>query len=75
MTKLVWDAVGSRLYETGVENCALYRLGTGDNAGKYVDGVAWNGITSIAQNRTGADANDIYADDIKYLTLRGTEKE
>lgn len=75
MTKLVWDAIGDRLYETGVENCALYRLGTGTDLGKYVDGVAWNGITSIAQNRTGADANDVYADDIKYLTLRGVEKE
>ena len=75
MSKLVWDAVGEKLYETGIHGCALYQLGTGNDAGKYINGVAWNGITSIAQNRTGADANDIYADDIKYLTLRGVEKE
>ena len=72
MSKLVWDAVGQHLYETGVSNCALYLP---DNTGAYTTGVAWNGITSIAQNRTGADANDIYADDIKYLTLRAIEKE
>lgn len=72
MSRLVWDAIGTRLYETGVRNCVLYRQ---NSNGAYPEGVAWNGITSIAQNRTGADANDIFADDIKYLSLRAIEKE
>lgn len=72
MTRLVWDEVGKREYETGVRQCVLYR----QNAqGAYATGVAWNGITSISQNPTGADSNPIYADDIKYLDLRAIEEE
>lgn len=72
MTKLQWDTAGTRLYETGVSNVVLY---TQDTQGAYTKGVAWNGITSISQNPTGADANPIYADNIKYLDLRGAEEE
>jgi hypothetical protein len=72
MTKLKWDQVGERLYETGVRNCVLYQQAA---AGTYPKGVAWNGITGITQSPTGADANPLYADDIKYLNLRAVEEE
>lgn len=72
MTKLKWDQVGERYYETGVRNCVLYPQ---SSAGTYPTGVAWNGISSITQSPTGADANAIYADDIKYLNLRAVEEE
>ena len=72
MAKLVWDQVGERLYETGVKNVVLYRQTT---AGVYGTGVAWNGVTSISQNPTGADSNPVYADDIKYLDIRSVEEE
>jgi hypothetical protein len=72
MAKLVWDQVGERLYETGVKNVVLYRQTA---AGVYGTGVAWNGVTSISQNPTGADSNPIYADDIKYLDIRSVEEE
>lgn len=71
MAKLVFDATGEHLYETGVKNCVLYPQ---DANGAYPLGVAWNGITAVTESPSGADPNDLYADDIKYLTLRGTEE-
>lgn len=70
MAKIKWDNIGARIYETGVRNCALY-VRKAD--GTYETGVAWNGITTITESPEGAEANDIYADDIKYLTLRSAE--
>lgn len=70
MSKIVWDEVGKRYYETGVKNGVLYPQ---DSTGAYPKGVAWNGLTAVNENPSGADANDIYADDDLYLTLRGKE--
>lgn len=70
MSKIVWDEVGSRLYETGVDHAVLYPQ---DATGTYPKGVAWNGITAINESPSGADATDIYADNIKYLSLRSAE--
>ena len=68
--KLVWDATGERLYETGVKQCALYV----QEAGAYPKGVAWNGITAVTESPSGAEATALYADDIKYLNLMSTEE-
>lgn len=71
MSKLVWDQFGKRLYETGVDHGVLYPIQTG---GVYPKGVAWNGLTAVTENPSGADVNDIYADNMKYLGLVGAEK-
>lgn len=71
MAKLVWDADGSRLYETGTRNGVLYPK-TGTN-GKYDTGVAWNGLTAVTENPSGAEETALYADDIKYLSLYSKE--
>ena len=70
MAKLVWDQVGEKTYETGTKMGVLYPQAAG---GTYPLGVAWNGLTSVSESPDGGDANDIYADDIKYLVLRGVE--
>ena len=70
MSKLVWDQVGEKTYETGTKQGVLYLQATD---GSYPTGVAWNGLTSVSESPDGGDANDIYADDIKYLSLRGVE--
>lgn len=71
MSKLVWDATGERLYETGVKQGVLYVQQTG---GIYPKGVAWNGLTTVTESPSGAEATALYADDIKYLNLMSTEE-
>ena len=71
MSKLVWDQSGKRLYETGVDHGVLYPIQTG---GVYSKGVAWNALTAVTESPSGADVNDIYADNMKYLGLVGAEK-
>lgn len=68
---LVWDAAGERLYETGVKKGVLYVQG---DDGKYLKGVAWNGLTGVTESPSGAEANAIYADDMKYLNLYSAEE-
>lgn len=70
MAELVWDEVGMRTYETGVDHGVLY---IPDSQGEYLDGVAWNGLTTITEKPTGAGANAHYADNIKYLNLLAAE--
>ena len=46
MSKLIWDKVGERLYETGVDHGVLYPIQTG---GQYNKGVAWNGLSAVTE--------------------------
>lgn len=71
MARLEWDKDGERLYETGVQNCVLYPKAT---TGTYNKGVAWNGITAVNETPSGAEATALYADNIKYLTLKSVEE-
>lgn len=68
--KIKWDETGKRFYETGVDHTVLYPI---SNDGKYNKGVAWNGVTAITETPSGADPNNLYADNIKYLVLVGAE--
>lgn len=70
MPKLVWDADAQRLYETGVSKGVLYPR---DDEGAYPKGVAWNGLTGVTESPSGAEPTDLYADNIKYLTMRSAE--
>ena len=69
--KLVWDQVGERLYETGTKKGVLF---VQNNDGSYAKGVAWNGLTAVTESPSGAEATDLYADDMKYLSLRSAEE-
>jgi hypothetical protein len=71
MAKLVWDKTGEKFYETGVKNGVLYVM---DATGAYPKGVVWNGLISITESPSGAEATPIYADDIKYLNLMSVEE-
>lgn len=71
MAKLVWDAIGEKKFETGIDHVVLYLL---NDQGEYTPGVAWNGITSIAETPEGAEPESQYADNIKYLTLVSAEE-
>lgn len=71
MAVLEWDAVGNRKYETGVDRGVLY---IPDGSGVYNDGVSWNGLVSVSEAPTGAEANAQYADNVKYLNLYSAEE-
>lgn len=71
MARLTWDNTGERLYETGVRNGVLYVV---DAQGTYSSGVAWNGLISVTESPSGAEATALYADDIKYLNLISAEE-
>jgi len=71
MARLTWDNTGERLYETGVDHGVLY---IPDGNGDYTDGVAWNGLTTVTESPSGAEATALYADNIKYLELRSAEE-
>ena len=71
MSKLEWDKKTERLYETGVKQGVLY-VQKAD--GTYDNGVAWNGLTAVTENPSGAESNPLYADDIKYIDLRSAEE-
>ena len=70
MSALVWDATGSRYYETGVNHGVLYPQ---NSDGTYANGVAWNGLTGVTESPGGAEPNDLYADNIKYASIRSSE--
>ena len=70
MAKLIFDEVGKRFYETGVSKGVLF---VQNEAGAYPTGVAWNGLTAVNESPSGAEANDQFADNMKYLSLTGAE--
>ena len=70
MSKIVWDEIGKRLAETGIDNGVLYPFA----AGAYAKGVAWNGLTSVNEAPTGAEASPFYADNQKYLEIMSEEE-
>ena len=47
MAAIIWDKIGERYYETGVDRGVLYTYDNEANA--YEEGVAWNGLTTRQQ--------------------------
>lgn len=56
MSKIVWDDINSRTYEAGVDRGVLY-INYGD---EYVDGVAWNGLTSVDAKSAREQVTPLY---------------
>jgi len=72
MTQLLsWDDVGERKYETGIDHGILF---VRDEEGEYTGGVVWNGLISVTEKPTGAEATPMYADNIKYLNILSAEE-
>lgn len=69
MSKLEWDKTGERLYQLGVDHGVVFPM----VKGKYSTGAPWNGLTAVNESPDGADPNDIYADNIKYASIRSVE--
>lgn len=76
MAKLEFDAVGKHYYETGVSKGVLFVKADANELGAvngYREGVAWNGLTAVTESPEGAEETVLYADNIKYLSLRSAE--
>lgn len=71
MTRILWDQIGERQYETGVDHGVLYRI---SNLGVYDTGYAWNGLTTVTESPSGAESNPQYADNIKYVDILSAEQ-
>lgn len=70
MAKMKWDQIGEKLYETGIEQVALFP----QSEGAYDKGVAWNGVTALNLTPSGAEPSPLYANNRKYLTLMSVEE-
>lgn len=71
MAKLAWDEISKKLYETGVKMGVLY---VRNSAGLYPKGVAWSGLTAVTESPSGAEPSPMYADDIKYGSIKSAEE-
>ena len=71
MAKLVWNEAGKRLYETGVDRGVLY---VSNGSGRYKKGVVWNGLVSVNESPSGAEATPLYAGNVKYVELMSNEE-
>lgn len=70
MSKLIWDKLGERIAETGVDQGVLYPFANDE----FGDGVAWNGLISVNEAPTGGEPNPFYADNQKYLEIMSEEE-
>lgn len=70
MSKIVWDDVGKRYYESGVDHAVLYP----QEQGKYPKGAPWNGVTAVTNSPSGAEVTPLWADNIKYATMQSAEE-
>lgn len=66
MTKVVWDAVGERRFESGLDRGVLY---VQDGA----SGVPWNGLISVDEKSSGGEVQSFYFDGDKYLDVVANE--
>ena len=71
MTKITWDGLGEKIFESGVDHGVLYPA---DATGKYPVGYAWNGLTSVTESPSGAEPNKQYADNQVYVNMLSAEE-
>lgn len=72
MAALEWDKVGEHFYQTGDDRAVVYPYNSNSKA--YDAGYAWSGITGVTESPSGAEETALYADNIKYLSLRSAEE-
>jgi hypothetical protein len=65
MTKLIWDAIDTRRYESGVDRGVLYPMSGG--------GFVWNGLISVAEAYDGGDLSTYAADGTSFLAKVSTK--
>lgn len=70
MSKIVWNELANRVFETGVSKGVLYP----QVSGAYPKGVAWDGLTGVTESPSGAEPTKLYAANILHAVLMSTEE-
>jgi hypothetical protein len=65
MSKLIWDKVGDRRYEAGVDQGVLFLSG--------MNGIPWNGLVEVSDTPDGGEITSYWLDGVKYLDSIGGE--
>lgn len=66
MPKIKWDEDGKRMFHAGVSHGVVYPKADAEG---YDNGAAWNGLTGVTESPSGAEPNDLWADNQKYARL------
>lgn len=88
--KMLFDQTGHRKYHTGVSALALFPMATDSSDAEIPDapsdagititkslyrvGVPWDGVTGVTDSPSGGDETELWADNIKYGSMRAAEK-
>lgn len=59
MTRLSWEGVGEKFFETGVDRGVLYVKGQ--------EGVPWIGLATVSESPSGGDTKEVYLDGLKIV--------
>lgn len=69
-----WDQIAEKFFEGGCSKGMCYNFNANAQNEDYYDyGEPWNGISGFTDNPSGADEQASYADNIKYISMRGAE--
>ena len=71
MARVKWDQIAEKFFEGGCSKGMCYSYNSDTKSYDY--GEAWNGISGFTDNPSGADEQASYADNIKYISMRGAE--
>jgi hypothetical protein len=66
MTRVVWDDLGDKYFEAGIDRGMLYL--------DFLPGMVWNGLVRITESPSGGQAREFYIDGQKYLNLASLEE-
>ena len=72
MSMVKWDQMAEKFFEGGCSKGMCY-TGYDTTSKTYTVGEAWNGVSGFTDNPSGADEQASYADNIKYISMRGAE--
>lgn len=70
MSKMIWDVIGEREFETGVDHGVLFPM----SGNAYTKGVPWSGLSAVNESPSGGESSAVYADNIKYLDMISNEE-
>lgn len=70
MSKIIWNELVNRTFETGVSKGVLYP----QVAGAYPKGVAWDGLTGVTESPSGAEPTKLYASNSVHAVLLSAEE-